>query len=182
MPEPISTTVGIVWLGYAALNSYARPGSAISSEAGTLAQAAHAIVAASERSHALFGDKAAAISKLVTMANECAEPGWDGADASAIDPVAVQKAMDFVRAMPAEILLPEFAPEPDGSISLDWISSKHRMFLMSIGRTNRLAFAWVDGGDKGHGVARFDGAIIPSRVLEEIRSVTGHGNAPLRVA
>ena len=61
--------------------------------------------------------------------------------------------------------MPEFAPEPDGAISLDWIQSRHRLFTLSISASNRLAYAWLDGTDKGHGVARFDGRTIPRRVL-----------------
>lgn len=44
------------------------------------------------------------------------------------------------------------------------------------------AHARLDGTDKGHGVARFDGVRVPSRVLDGVQAVMGHGNAPLRVA
>ena len=182
MPEPVSTTVGICWLGYAALSAYARPGSAISSEAEIVSKAATALVESAERSRSLFGQKAIAISELMALANECAEPDWDGDEASAIDPAAVMTAKDFVRAMPNEMPMPEFAPEPDGSVSLDWIHSRNRLFSLSIGRSNRLAYAWLDGADRGHGVARFDGLSIPSRVLEGIQSILNNGNASLRAA
>ena len=92
--------------------------------------------------------------------------------------MAVRRAQDFVWKVPADIPLPEFAPEPDGSVCLDWIQSRRRLFVLSIGRTNRLAYAWVDGEDKGHGVVRFDGSNIPTQVLQGIRSVTGPGNGP----
>jgi hypothetical protein len=173
MPEPVSVTVGVCCLGYATLGAYARFGSAISPEAAAAQQSASAVIKSVERSHALFGGKSAAISTLMSMAEECSEPGWDG-DAAGIDPMAVAKAADFVRALPDDLPLPDFAPEPDGSVSLDWMESRHRLFSISIGAGDRLAYAWLDGADKGHGVARFDGSSVPPRILEGIRSIAGH--------
>ena len=182
MLEPISTTAGICWLGYAALNAYARPGSAVSAEAQAVTRAASALVRSAEDSQILFGGKAAVISRLRALANDCAEQGWDGHQACAIDPGALQNAEDFVRALPEGFPAPEFAPEPDGSISLDWIQSRRRLFSLSVGSSNRLAYAWLDGADKGHGVARFDGFSVPSRVLSGIQSILNNGNASLRTA
>lgn len=182
MPEPVST-IGLCYLaGYAALNVYARGGSAISSEARAAQKSASAVVESVERSCALFGEKAAAISQLRTLAHECLEQGWDGNDSSPINPVAVLAAESFLRALPDGTPLPEFAPEPDGSISLDWIQSRSRLFSLSIGSANRIAFAWLDGSDKGHGVARFDGQIVPARILAGIESIMNHGRTSLRVA
>ena len=84
---------------------------------------------------------------------------------------------NFVRALPRDVALPEFAPEPDGSISLDWESSRSRRFSISIGVNNRLAYAWLDGTDRGHAVAYFDGRAIPLRILEGISAVTNTNDA-----
>ncbi|HEV7401557.1 MAG TPA: hypothetical protein VGO11_01475, partial [Chthoniobacteraceae bacterium] len=127
---------------------------------------AQAVVESAERSHALFGDKSDALSQIAMLAAGCAEVGWDGGHASPIDALAVRTASDLVRALPEGLPLPEFAPEPDGSLSLDWIVSRHRLFSMSVGRTNRLAYAWLDGTDKGHAVALFDGVRFPVRLLD----------------
>jgi hypothetical protein len=182
MPEPVSTTIGIYLTGYAVLNFYARGGSAISSEAQAVQEAASAVVESAERSQALFGEKAAAISRLRALANECAVQGWDGNEASAIPPLAIFMAERLLRALPDAIPLPEFAPEPDGSISLDWIQSRSRLFSVSVGINHRLAYAWVDGADRGHAVARFDGDRIPRRVIEGICQIMNHGNATFRAA
>lgn len=144
--------------------------------------AASALVKSVEESQVLFGRKAVAISQLRTIGSECAESGWDGTDACAIDELALRNAENFVRALPDGIPLPEFAPEPDGSVSLDWIQSRYRLFSMSVSNGNRLAFAWLDGADKGHGVSRFDGLTVPARVLTGIQSILSHENAPVRVA
>lgn len=182
MPEPVSTTIGICWLGYAAAQGFARGNSAVSSEAGLVRDAVGAVVELTERSQALFGDKAAAISELRVLANECAESGWDGNDASVMNPLAVLIAENFIRALPDGAPLPEFAAEPDGSVSLDWIQSRNRLFSVSVGPNQRLAYAWLDGADKGHGVARFDGDRIPPRIAEGISAIINNGNATLRAA
>lgn len=178
MPDPLSATLGI-WLGYATVQGYARESSAVSSEARVLRKAVNGVLELAERSQALFGGKAAAISQLRAIANECAEAGWDGYKASPIEWPSVRVAEEFIRAMPEDLPLPEFAPEPDGSVSLDWIQSRNRLFSLSVGMTNRLAYAWLDGSDKGHGVARFDGERIPPRVIEDITGIMNHGSAPI---
>jgi hypothetical protein len=99
-----------------------------------------------------------------------------------IDPIAVLWAERLVRALPDGMPLPEFAPEPDGSISLDWILSCNRLFSLSVGRVGRLAFAWLDGTDKGHGVAPFDGQNVPPRVLDSIKRLVGQAHAGLPAA
>lgn len=175
MLETISI-VGI-GLGYASLYPYAYGSSAISSEALAVRDAVIAVVESSELSQVLFGEKRVAISQIVSLANECAETGWDGDEAAPIDQAAIHTAVKFIRALPNDMPLPEFAPEPDGSISLDWIRSRNCLFSLSVGSTNRLAYAWLDGSDRGHGVAQFDGERIPSRVIEGILGTMSHGNA-----
>lgn len=168
--------------GHLALQAIAGGSSAISAEAGAIHKAATKVVESAERSQALFGEKAVALSELIALATECSEPGWNGDDAAAIDPTSITLAERFIRALPAGIALPEFAPEPDGSISLDWIQSRTRMFSLSIGRSNRLAYAWIDGGDKGHAVAHFDGRAVPLRILEDIRRIVEQAHAGVRAA
>lgn len=111
------------------------------------------------------------------LANECGEPGWDGDDALPLDHLAVCKAVAFILALLEGVPLPEFAPEPDGSISLDWISSRNRLFSLSVGTGDSLPYAWLDGTDKGHAVARFDGKSVPPRIQEGIKSILNGGSA-----
>jgi hypothetical protein len=177
MLEPVSATVGILWLGYASVNAYARKGSAVSKEAFALREAATAVIDSAERSQALFGDKAAAISDLKTRVDEYSQAEGSDDDALAPDREAVRTAADFIRALPEGLPLPEFSIDPDGAISLDWVESKTQLFSLSIGPTNRLAYAWLDGADRGHGVAKFTGEQIPQRIIEGIRAIAGHGNA-----
>jgi hypothetical protein len=114
------------------------------------------------------------------MAEECAEQDWDGYGARPVDEDAVLNAEAFVRALPDEVPMPEIAVDPDGSVSLDWIESRHRMFTISIPAGNRIAYAWLDGAEKGHAVAVFDGLSIPVKVRDGILSILGHANAAIR--
>ena len=132
-----------------------------------------------ERSQALFGGKAAAIAQVWTLVNECSEPGWDGDGAEPVDRFAAFRAADVIRALPPGVPLPEVAPEPDGAISLDWIRSRNNLFSLTVGSGHRLAFAWLDGFDRGHGVARFDGQVVPKRILQGIDEIMRHGTAAL---
>jgi hypothetical protein len=115
----------------------------------------------------------AAISDIGAMAMECSAPGWDGEAAEPISTVAVVRGTKLVRALPDGFELPEFAPEPDGSISLDWIQSRNRLFSVSVGASDRLAYAWLDGTDRGHGVTGFDGDRVPPVILGLISGITG---------
>ena len=182
MHRPLATVLSVYCFGSAPLNEWAQPGSAVSSEASAIRHLAVGLMKFGERSQSLFGAKAIALSSLNTLANECSAPGWDGHDASAIESIALHQAEALVRALPDGVPMPEFAPEPDGSISLDWIESRNRVFSISIGRSHRLAYAWLDGTDKGHAVARFDGSKIPPRLLEAIRSFGRDANAFFRAA
>jgi hypothetical protein len=99
-----------------------------------------------------------------------------------ISPIALENAERFLRGLPNDLPLPECSPEPDGSISLDWMVSRYRRFTLSVGSSNRLAYAWLDGTDSGHAVDRFDGASVPRRILSAIESIVDNENTRLRAA
>lgn len=153
------------------------PGSAVSEESKVARDLVRAAVRSVETSQALFGRKASVISEIWALVNECAGPDWDSAGAEAVDRVAAFRAVDLIRALPPAVPLPEVGGEPDGSISLDWIASRNRMFSLSVGAGDRLAYAWVDGSSRGHAVDRFDGETVPPRILQGIREILKHGQA-----
>jgi hypothetical protein len=146
----------------------ARERSAVSPAAQAVRKAASEVVERAERTRT-FGRKADAISQIWALANDCASLDWNGEGALPIAQVAVFEAAAFIRALPDGIPLPEFAPEPDGSISLDWIWSRDRVFSVSVGPSDRMAYAWLDGTERGHAVASFDGERVPDRILEGIK-------------
>ena len=164
------------------LSPHGRGSSAVSYEAEAVRKAQTVLVESVERSQALFGDKAAAISQLRALANECGAADWDGNGAEPLDPVALANTEEFLRALPGDLPLPELAAEPDGAVSLDWIQSRTRVFSVTIGASRRLAYAWLDGSDRGHAVSRFDGGGTPLRILQGIREIVNYGHASLRAA
>ena len=117
--------------------------------------------------------KASARSEIRRLAAECAEPGWNGEAAEPTSKESVAVACAFIDALPAHVPLPEFAPEPDGSISLDWIESRSRVLSLSVGPGRRVPYAWLDGTDRSHGVADFDGSTIPPEIVGLIARIKG---------
>jgi hypothetical protein len=181
MPEPISIALSLGF-GYAALYGYGRSNTAISSEAQSTKNAVAGLLESRERSHSLFGRKALAISAIRELAADCAEPNWDGYDALPIDLIAVRNAEEFIRALPDNLPVPDISAEPDGSISLDWIRSRYQILSVSVGASNRLAFAWLDGIERGHSVVYFDGSTIPHRILSAINPILKYASITLRAA
>ena len=181
MPEPISIALTLS-LGYAALYGYGRSNTGISSEAQTTKDAVAGLLGSSERVHSLFGKKALAISDIHKVAAECAKDDWDGYGALAIDPLVIWNAEEFIRALPDNLRVPEVSAEPDGSLSLDWVRSRNQIVSCSIGATNRLAFAWLDGTERGHSVVNFDGSTIPHRLLSAINPISAYATVTFRAA
>ena len=169
MSEPVSLTT--LASGHAAVDATARSGTAVSPVALAIRKSAYAVIVSAEQSIALFGARAAAISELWTLAAEHAEAGWDGDDAQPISRDAWNLAVSLTRALPSDVPMPEFAAEPDGSISLDWGQSRNRLISISIGTSDRLAYAWLNGTDRGREVVRFDGFRMPSRLHAAIREI-----------
>jgi len=175
MYQPISK-IGFL-AGFTALQAMASESSAVSSEAKEVTKATSAIVESLEQSHALFGAKIDAISRILALVNE-----YTSVESIAVHPDAIINATKFLRVLPGHLSIPEFAIDPDGAITLDWMESRSQLFSLSIGASNRLAYAWLDGTDKGHGVAHFDGQQVPRRVLEGINAITSNANPSIRAA
>ena len=107
-------------------------------------------------------------SELDQLQEECKHKNWDGYGAVPITSNVINKAKQFMLALPITALPPEFAPEPDGSVSIDWIVNINNILSISISTGTRLSYAWINGTDKGHGTISFDGQNIPSRLWYEI--------------
>ena len=158
--------------GYTTLAALARQSSAVSCEAAAVQKNATTLVERREQSVALFGPKASALSDLSQLASECAEEDWDGYGARALDLRALRLAQEIIRSLPEELPMPSFSIEPDGCVSLDWIPSRNRTFTLSAGKTDRLPYAWIDGTDRGHAVAKLTNGQLPPRILQEIKRIS----------
>jgi len=148
----------------------------VSVEARRVADLGGAIYSDFERSEILFGARNQAISDLCNLLEEAGKANWDGYGAKAITRDTAAMVLAFINSLPHGYPLPEFAAEPDGSISLDWIRDAHHMFSMSVGVNNRFSCAWIAGSDKGHCVARFDGQHIPTIILLGIQQAVGNND------
>lgn len=173
MPEPF-LSAGLMVAGYSAAVALSRPRSAVSEEAESVRHNASIVVEQVHRSVALFGPKAALISTLSALGDECRDPNWDGYGAEPVNPRALKRAEDLISSLPDGVPLPECSIEPDGCVSLDWMPAPHRTLTMSVGANDRLPYAWVDGTDRGHAVARLVDGVLPQRILDEIRRFSSH--------
>ena len=160
--------------GYAAAVTLSRPRSAVSAEAESVRINASVVVEQVHRSVALFGPKADLISHLSLLGGECREENWDGYGAAPVRPGALRCAEDLIASLPEDVPLPECSIEPDGCISLDWMPGPNRTLTVSVGESDRMPYAWVDGTDRGHAVARMVDGQLPPRILAEIRRFTSH--------
>ena len=179
MLEPVSI------IGFSvALYALARPGSAVSGEASQVRACAETMVDRVESSDALFGGKTAVISALWGLRRSHAEAGWDGAEALPVDRHAIGLATSFIRALPDDCDLPSVGVDPDGAVTLDWLVARHRMLSISVaGDSKRLAYAWIDGTDRGNAVTRFDRDTVPNLLMQAIWATTvAPGHVALRTA
>lgn len=146
--------------------------SGYSAEAGIVRGRRREISEDFEKSEALFGARNWLLEELLSIRQDYSVPDWDGYGAVAVSGAAVELAELFVRALSAELPMPEVSVEPDGEVELGWFVTKTKQLSVSLGRSSRVAYAWIDGGDHGHGVAVFDGETIPKKIIEGIRDVT----------
>ncbi len=165
-------------MDYKVVHHVATRRNAVSEEGAAVREQALAYLARTERSNPLLSLKNAVIARI----HEVAAEGCGDEDSTPVSSSVIERAVNFVRALPSDIALPDVGVDPDGSIAFDWIVTRARVFSLSVGTTNRLAFAWIDGTDRGHGVASFDGDAVPPRVLAGIRDLADERAAAIRTA
>ncbi len=111
---------------------------------------------------------------LTELEDHCLLPNWDGYGSNPVSLSALRRAEDLIASLPDDLPLPECSIEPDGCVSLDWMPGPYRTLTVSTGESDRLPYAWVDGTDRGHAVARLVEGQLPPRILAEIRRFTSH--------
>lgn len=158
-----------VLMGCAALQAASYGGNAVSDEATRVRESLIDISRNAESSRALFGSKADLLNSLELLHVECAKANWDCYGAEPVSVVALSRVRLFIRSLPDGFPLPELSVEPDGAVSLDWMPSNNRTLSVSLGESVRVPYAWVDGTDCGHAVAKIVDEAVPSRILTEIQ-------------
>ena len=81
------------------------------------------------------------------------------------------RATSLLRSLPSEMAVPEVGADPDGSISMEWSRSPRNVLSLNVGLTDALAYAWLDGAERGHAVAIYEDGAFPERVLQQIRMI-----------
>ena len=114
------------------------------------------------------------IGEMREIAAECANENWDDYGAKAISETVFLRAEAFIRALPDSIPEPEISAEPDGQVSFDWLPSRTRTFTLSVNSSNRLAYAWIDGANRGHAAEVFERGSLPRRLLNELENITSN--------
>ncbi len=173
MSSHVSVMTLAIGCATAAVGNWADSG--ISSEAVFLRESMQKVARSTELSQALFGLKASVIERIHALRDDCNEQGWDGYEALPMSKDAVCRAEAFMRALPTNLPMPELTAETDGSIALEWGTSPVRSLSLSIGTSDRLPYAWIDGVERGHAVAGFDGAVISPQLLGMIKGVAERG-------
>ena len=156
-------------------------GTAVSNEATIVRNLADGLIDSVERSTALFGNKAAVISELWQLFNECNMDNWDGYGARPIELASIYNAIAFIRALPGALAMPVTCPDPDGSVLLEWQRTRLSIFSVNVCASGRVSYAWLDGTDRGHGTADFNGRQVPIRILNDIQFMADHAMSAFRI-
>jgi hypothetical protein len=93
--------------------------------------------------------------QLQALIDEASRDDWDAYGASAVSGLVYQRAMEFARALPSEVTVPEITPEPDGEIAFEWIAGPRWVLSVSVGAHSSLSYAALFGANKVHGKERF---------------------------
>jgi len=109
--------------------------------------------------------KSQALEELVALYEEASENNWDGEESLKVDYEAFEKAFLLLESMPETWEKPEIDAEPDGEISIEWYVEPYRRISVSMGKENRIAYAWLKGDEFGNAVEKLAGNSFPSGLL-----------------
>jgi hypothetical protein len=110
-----------------------------------------------------FGLRAKAVESLYDLAERCKQENWDGDGAEAITDATYQKAYLFLETLPIDLPAPDFIPEPDGHIAMEWYRGRGRLIVLSIGEDGEIHYSFTLGDKRGTGCECFAGSV--SRVI-----------------
>ena len=106
-----------------------------------------------EQSICLGSKKRDLKTELMSLLDECSEPGWDGYDAEPLSKLATISAMVFIDSIPEVTMTPEVSASPDGGLTLEWEGSERILSVTMYDDT--LVYAQLIGGTKQHGEVDF---------------------------
>jgi hypothetical protein len=100
-----------------------------------------------------------AIRELTDTFLDCLYEGWDGDDARPVREHTFYRAKEFLTHLSARFPSPTASAIPDGSLTLEWIASASRRFMVSIDEDDVIAFAGLFGSERVRGTSTFVGDI-----------------------
>jgi len=86
---------------------------------------------------------------------DCRSEGWDGYDARPVSLHAYRRANKFLAHLIARFPSPTACAAPDGSLTLEWIATADRRFMVSIDADDVIAFAGLFGSETVRGTSTF---------------------------
>ena len=107
---------------------------------------------------------------LETIATLASAPNWDGYEAQALQPGAVDEARRVLGVLPPEVPPPQPCVEPDGSLGLEWHARAGWTYVLTVSGRGHIEYAGLFGENETHGRERFRGS-LPPLVSEHLRRV-----------
>ena len=68
---------------------------------------------------------------------------WDGYGAKGISADVFAKALNYAVSLPHGLPMPEFSPEPDGELALEWFGNNGSTISVSIGEGSRVSYSAI---------------------------------------
>lgn len=107
---------------------------------------------------------------LDTLLEEYSSGGWDGYGALPITKHVVEKARQFLTAIPRSVSQPEVDATPFGEISFEWYQDESHLFVVEINKIGDFSFAGLYGHKKINGKGYF-GVGIPQEIINHVSSI-----------
>lgn len=106
-------------------------------------------------------------SELVSACQEASARDWDGYSSMPVLPGAYERALAFVESLPSSVGPPEVSVHPDGEIAFEWQLGRDRVLTVTVGSTNLLRYALLDGVNTQYGREAFVRG-LPSAILASL--------------
>jgi len=115
-----------------------------------------------------FGEHLAKILEgLLKAREEHSVDNWDGYGAKGVNIDSYNYGLNFGLSLPPSIPVPEIYVNPDGYVTFEWYEGKRKVFSISIGDRNELAYAGLYGSSKTYGV-EYMYEEIPENIIRNI--------------
>ena len=84
------------------------------------------------------------LTRLSMLHSECKVGNWDGYEAKPVDEGTINNALELAISLCDKGLsIPEFTPDPDGEIALEWYGDDNSVASVSVGSSSLITYAAV---------------------------------------